>query len=74
MIEGTLALQISREMVPDFAIAKNDFCKISCFKLSSEITSQSFKFLSYQMSFELTIGNAIMYMIKRYFKFLIFDL
>ena len=42
IIEGTLALQISKETVPDFATAKTDFFKVWDFILSSQITSQFF--------------------------------
>ena len=38
MIEGILALQISKETVPDFAIANIDFFKICALNLSSLIT------------------------------------
>ena len=45
-MEGILALQISRETVPDLATAKIDFCKIWDLILSSLIISQLDKLLS----------------------------
>jgi len=45
IIEGTLALQISRETVPDLETAKIDLFSICFFKFSSEITDTFFKFL-----------------------------
>ena len=44
IIEGTLALQISRETVPDLETAKVDLFSICFFIFSSEITSTFFKF------------------------------
>ena len=39
MIDGTFALQISRETVPDFATANTEFNSICDFILSSDMTS-----------------------------------
>mgnify|MGYP001271090863 CR=1 FL=1 len=39
MIDGTFALQISRDTVPDFETAKIDFDRIWDLIFSSEITS-----------------------------------
>ena len=44
IIEGTLALQISRETVPDLETAKVDLFSICFFMFSSEITSIFSKF------------------------------
>ena len=44
MIDGTFALQISRETVPDFATAKNEFDKICDYIYSSDITSNISKY------------------------------
>ena len=43
MIEGILALHISREIVPDLATAKIEHFKISDFIFSSEIDPQLVK-------------------------------
>ena len=43
-MEGTFALEISRETVPDFETAKIDLFSICFFIFSSEITSTFFKF------------------------------
>jgi len=45
MIDGTFALQISRETVPDFATANTEIDKISDFIFSSDITSTLLKFI-----------------------------
>src|SRR6056300_588250 len=44
IIEGTFALQISRETVPDFETANIDLFNICFLIFSSEITSTLFKF------------------------------
>ena len=44
MIDGIPALQISNEIVPDFAIAKLDFDNIFDFIFSSDTISKSSKF------------------------------
>ena len=45
MIDGTLALQISRETVPDFTTANTEFDNICDLILSSDITSTLLKFV-----------------------------
>ena len=51
MIDGTFALQISRETVPDFATANIEFDKICDFIFSSDITSTLSKFVFLISSF-----------------------
>ena len=50
IIEGTFALQISRETVPDFETAKIDLFSICLFIFSSEITSTFSKFILFSFS------------------------
>ena len=45
MIDGTFALQISRETVPDFATANIEFDNIFDFIFSSDIASTLLKFV-----------------------------
>ena len=51
MIDGTFALQISRETVPDFTTANMEFDSICDFIFSSEITSTLLKFIFLISSF-----------------------
>ena len=51
MIDGTLALQISRETVPDLATANTELDSICDFIFSSDITSILLKFVFLILSF-----------------------
>ena len=51
MIDGTFALQISRETVPDLATANIDFDSICDFIFSSEMTSILLYFIFFISSF-----------------------
>ena len=51
MMDGTLALLISRETVPDFATANIEFDNICDFIFSSDITSTLMKFAFLTSSF-----------------------
>ena len=51
MIDGTFALQISRETVPDFATANTEPDSICDFIFSFDITSTLLKFIFFISSF-----------------------